>query len=311
MSRFATVAAVTAAVLSLAACGSDPDDWGGIKVDFATADATPDWSPDGKQIAFASNRDGGGIFVVRPDGKGIRRVTATQGKAPEWSPDGKEIAFEAPDGLRVVAVTGKGEHRVARVSSTGEQSMAPAWSPDGKRIAFVREVSDGSYVIFVVPSNGGVSRRLLKPAFDPEDPGWSILIASELTPAWSADGKRIAYNNSEGVVYFATVATGKRETVTTDGAGYDPTWSPDGSKLAYQCAGSLCLADLATGTFTTLLGDAGAPSWSPDGKQIAVERYLYGNANATASPMALYVVRADESGADVLTFGPGEFEPDE
>ena len=160
MSRIATVAAVTAAVLSLAACGSDPNDWGGIKVDFATADATPDWSPDGKLIAFASNRDGGGIFVVGTDGKGIRRVTATNGKAPEWSPDGKEIAFEAPDGLRVVALTGKGEHRVARVSSTGEQSMAPAWSPDGKRIAFVREVSDGSYVIFVVPRRDRKSTRL-------------------------------------------------------------------------------------------------------------------------------------------------------
>ena len=311
MSRIATVAAVTAAVLSLAACGSDPGDWGAIKVDFDTADSAPDWSPDGKLIAFSSNREGGGIFVVGTDGKGIRRVTATKGKAPEWSPDGKEIAFEAPDGLRVIAVTGKGEHRVARVSSSGEQSMAPAWSPDGKRIAFVREVSDGSFVIFVVPRNGGASRRLLKPAFDPDDPNWSILTASELTPAWSRDGKRVAYNDREGVVYFADVATGDRETVTTDGPGFDPTWSPDSSKLAYQCSGSLCIVDLASDAFTTLLGDAGAPSWSPDGKEVAVERYLYGNANATASPMGLYVVRADESGADVLTFGPGEYESDE
>ena len=53
-----------------------------------------------------------------------------------------------------------------------------------------------------------------------------------------------------------------------------------------------------------------APSWSPDGSEVVVERYLYGSANATASPMALYIVRADESGADVLTFGPGEYESD-
>ncbi len=83
-----SVAAVLAAV-ALAACGgSDRSSWGGIKVDFATSDSGPDWSPDGKLIAFASTRDGGGIFVVGTDGKGIRRVTATRGKTPEWSPDG-------------------------------------------------------------------------------------------------------------------------------------------------------------------------------------------------------------------------------
>ncbi|MEP7335611.1 MAG: hypothetical protein ABI717_07515, partial [Actinomycetota bacterium] len=69
--------------------------------------------------------------------------------------------------------------------------------------------------------------------------------------------------------------------------------------------------DLVNGALTTLLGDAGAPSWSPDGTRVAAERYLYGNANAVSSPMALYIVRADESGADVLTFGPGEFDAGE
>jgi TolB protein len=59
-------------------------------------DDFPSWSPDGKTIAFASDRSGNwDIWTVDTNGRHLRRITKTRSRDthPSWSPDGKKIAF--------------------------------------------------------------------------------------------------------------------------------------------------------------------------------------------------------------------------
>ena len=65
--------------------------------DSPVADTAPAFSPDGERIAFRSERDGGGIFVMGSTGESVRRLTDF-GYDPAWSPDGKQIVFSAKYG---------------------------------------------------------------------------------------------------------------------------------------------------------------------------------------------------------------------
>src|SRR5204862_5387149 len=106
-------------------------------------DSQPAFSPDGEQIAFRSERDGGGIFVMNATGESVRRVTDF-GFNPSWSADGKEIVtglgrFPSPNdigsqevGMFVVNATTGAKRQVLG----GTRALQPAWSPHGHRIAF-------------------------------------------------------------------------------------------------------------------------------------------------------------------------------
>jgi Tol biopolymer transport system component len=124
----------------------------------------PDWSPDGKHLAFAG---AAGIYTIALDGTG-RRLIARNGNAPAWSPDGRTIAYESKTGVRLVTPAG--------VDVTPRTPFAPkglpAWSPDGSMLAVGAAHgtylvdADGSHLRRVTPHDGET------PAFGAGRPAW-------------------------------------------------------------------------------------------------------------------------------------------
>ena len=87
------------------------------------------WSPDGRSILFASERDHSDgyreIYVMRPDGSGVRRLTRARAETPAWSPDGRYIVFAAPGGLGVMRADGSGITSLP-IEGVGE-AVFPDW----------------------------------------------------------------------------------------------------------------------------------------------------------------------------------------
>jgi Ca2+-binding RTX toxin-like protein len=147
-------------------------------------DSLPDWSPDGTQIAFVSDRvdgDYGHIYVMGADGSDPRRITVEDEYAsyPAWSPDGTRIAFDGgEDDSYLDVVNADGTDRV-RLTPEGSATH-PAWTPDG-RIAFTGGEDD--YDIEVMNADGSGRRPLVATS------------AGERRVAISPDGSRLAFDS--------------------------------------------------------------------------------------------------------------------
>jgi Tol biopolymer transport system component/predicted Ser/Thr protein kinase len=159
--------------------------------DYPGADTQPAFSPDGEYIAFRSERNGGGLFVMKRTGEAIRRLT-TDGFNPSWSPDGKSIVFagERVDGtpdtrqstspLSIVSVA-SGERRLL----TAGDAVEPSWSPGGGRIAYWGLPKDGvQRDIWTIGVDGGEPVRVTNDA------------AIDWTPAWSPDGRFLYFSSN-------------------------------------------------------------------------------------------------------------------
>ena len=141
-------------------------------------DYNPQFSPDGRRIAFSSVRSGDveEIWLASADGSGAQQLThgpGTRQTLPAWSPDGRHIAFESTGAngradIWVIPADGGVPRQVT--TDPGEEN-APVWSRDGKRIYFLSDRDGGGLRggrdTWQVPSEGGPSTRVTEGGSSP------------------------------------------------------------------------------------------------------------------------------------------------
>jgi serine/threonine-protein kinase len=172
----------------------------------------PVWTPDGKRIAFNSNKEGPrNLFWQLADGSGgLERLSTSQGgQIPRsWSPDGKLLAFhEASAGtMRDIWVLRLSDHKAEPFLRTPFTEGAPSFSPDGRWLAYVSDES-GRAEIYAqpYPRTGGK---------------WRISAEGGLEPAWNRNGRELFYRNGNKMMAVEVVTK--------------PTFSPGKPKMLFE-----------------------------------------------------------------------------
>jgi TolB protein len=283
----------------------------------ATPAATPAGASGGILIGnkFAGQTQ---IYRVDSDGSHAKPLTASdQNEFPAWSPDGSQIAFTTFNldtfmaQIMIMNADGSNAHAL---TDPALNPFGASWSPDGKQIAFFalppKAHVFGGGSLYTINADGTHVTKIL-------DDGTDRL---NWLPAWSPDGKRIAFtsNRGDGTAYqiYTLAPDGSdiqplTDSKTDPGTNSDrvwPVWSPDGKQIAFL-AGHVSFQVPEGGTYDVYVMNADGSNvrqlthvnnvtlglaWSSDGKQIA---YLAGK----GQKVQLFEMDADGSNAQAIS----------
>ena len=206
-------------------------------------DGWPAFSPDGDRVAFRSERNGGGIFVMRATGESVTRLSDF-GFNPSWSPDGRELvvslgSFNYPTdrgsstlGLAAIDVSSGARREISKT----DDAMQPSWSPHGHRIAYWGLRGDsGQRDVWTIAADGSEIESGGRTVTDDAALDWN--------PVWSPDGRFLYFSSNRGgtmnlwripIDETTGDVQGEPEPLTTPSlwsGGF--SFSRDGTKMAY------------------------------------------------------------------------------
>lgn len=266
----------------------------------------PAWSPDGKILAYSSDRGGKLDIWLRDMATGAERQLTRHKDAAvsaAWSWDGRTIAFlDQAGALHTVSVE---TSAVKQVFGAIWEPGKPTWSPDGKTLAlaafkpYSARFREGLSEVLTVDVTTGAA------TYQPVFPHKSIGTRGDDGPVWSPDGKSLAFVFASRLWTVAVDAKGKflAEPKALNNEVTDaPTWSGDSQSLLYLCNGKLRLISAAGRAAKTI---PHALNWTlakPAGK-IVVRAGKFWDGTGTGQRTDVDIVIAGNRIADVVPAG--------
>jgi tricorn protease len=180
------------------------------------AERWPTWSPDGKTLAYFSDRSGEYELTLRPaDGSGAEEQVTHLGPGfrytPVWSPDSKKIAFI--DQTMTIWLFDRDTKKVTKVDQAlyfyegALESFQPTWSADSRWLGYARDLESRHRAVFLYDTRGGATRQVTagfyddrQPAFDPDGKYLYFLTDRAFAPSYSAVDNSFVYPNATNVV---------------------------------------------------------------------------------------------------------------